>query len=145
MPTFGRTVWFLWHTSDRKWCKQTRRAQTRPSNRCLIARSRFRALPLSCVNCAEMFSKNNDGFAWPAARVTSAPHVFRKLSHCETGWGGRNLDTAVTSPSPEKTRVTKMQHLICCFYSVLKKRNHLYCPVHCRGKQLRFFFLTQCF
>lgn len=88
MPEVGRTVWFLWRTSDRKWCKQTRRAQARPSNRRLIARSRFPALPQSCVNCAEMFSKNNDGFAWPAARVTSAPHVFRKLSHCETGGGG---------------------------------------------------------
>lgn len=21
MPEFGRTVWFLWSTSDRKWCK----------------------------------------------------------------------------------------------------------------------------
>lgn len=144
MPEFGRTVRFLWHTSDQKWCKQTQRTQTRPSNRRLIARSRFLALPQSCVNCAEMFSKNNDGFAWPAARVTSAPHVFRKLSHCETGWGGGIRTRLSQVQVLKKTRSTKMQHLICCFCSVLKKRNHLYCSVHCRGKQLHFF-RTQCF
>lgn len=144
MRAFGWTGLFLWH--DWKRWNQTQKARTRHSSRgCLIARSCFPALPQSCVNCAEMFSKNNDGFAWPDASVTSAPCVFRKPSHCET-WGEEEIRTWLSQVQVLQKH-TQMQHLNCGFYSILNKGNSLCSPVHCRALNyiIFCFFLPNVF
>lgn len=113
---FGWTSLFLWH--DWKQWNQTQKARRRHSSRgCLIARSRFPARPQSCVTRAEMLSKNNDGFAWPAASVTSAPRVFRKPSHCETG-EEEEIRTQLSQVQVLQKH-TQMQHLICGFHSII--------------------------